>query len=69
MNLKAVNNNLGKNKKIYVYFSPRGMYPRLLCSQLDLVEIWLSHPSIPGVILCFCTSLFAATAGRRLLFT
>ena len=42
MNIKAVNNSVGTNENIYmyIYFSPSGGYPRLLCSLLDLV-VWL----------------------------
>ena len=32
-------------------------------------SILLSHPSILGVTLCFCTGSYAAAAGRRFLFT
>ena len=31
--------------------------------------MFLSHPGIPGVTLCFCTGSYAAEAGRRFLFT
>ena len=31
------------------------------------VYLWLSHPGMPGVTLCFCTGSYAA-AGRRFLF-
>ena len=57
---------------VWYHCSACSMVPMLYCvySMICFKSFSLSHPSILGVTLCFCTGSYAAAAaGRRFLFT